>query len=797
MIVELSQDHLLVGGKRFFFRGIRHSNTPLKTLRDAGFNTVWFDADTPPQLLDEAVNLGFWLVPALGVAHKAPQLVSHDHLSRQVARFGEGDAVLFWDLGGGLAVEQAPLIDQAARIVHATDAQRPVAADVWDGFRRYSRCLDLLGVHRWPLMTSLELPQYREWLDQRRRMARPGTFTWTWVQTHLPDWYTALVYGQAANDRFTEPIGPQPEQIRLLTYLALAAGCRGLGYWSDRFLADSHHGRDRLLQLALLNQEMQMLEPLLTSVTEPPLWIETSQPEVQAAVFRSERGILVLPIWLGKGAQFVPGQSAGIKLAMIVPLVPTGVQAWEITPAEVRSLQSERVMGGTKVIVPEFGLTTAIVFTGDISPTGLLVRFQDHVRRVRKLAAQWAHDLAETEIAKVMKVEEELEQAGHTLPDGQQLADNARARLKACEEHWTNGDYRQAYQEAQRALRPVRILMRAQWEQAIRGLDSAVASPYAVSFFTLPRHWRFLEELRETTAGENVLPDGDFEVQPNRSATAWTAQEIALDEVELTARRVTGREGNELVPSQERPPRVGQTVSRRSDRPREAIPTRGRSQDGRAVEPDDEREGKLAREGEQCLMLKIKRRGVPDPPPPTTPTPAQTVSNPRTPQGLQGPMNQWQPGMPGQPLSNQNQPWTPGIGSMTPATPEAPARVVPSTPGLERTFLAIHSPAVRLPPGSLVRVSAWVQVPYPITSSVDGALFYDSVGGEPLAIRLTEPTGWKKIALYRRVPASGQISVTLALTGVGTVYFDDVRIEPLTVTHAPSRRPHVPVAGQN
>jgi hypothetical protein len=30
------------------------------------------------------------------------------------------------------------------------------------------------------------------------------------------------------------------------------------------------------------------------------------------------------------------------------------------------------------------------------------------------------------------------------------------------------------------------------------------------------------------------------------------------------------------------------------------------------------------------------------------------------------------------------------------------------------------------------------------------------------------------------MPPSGVVNVTMALTGLGTVYFDDVRIEPLT-----------------
>jgi hypothetical protein len=103
----------------------------------------------------------------------------------------------------------------------------------------------------------------------------------------------------------------------------------------------------------------------------------------------------------------------------------------------------------------------------------------------------------------------------------------------------------------------------------------------------------------------------------------------------------------------------------------------------------------------------------------------------------------------------------------------------PPPAALERTFLAINSPAVHLQPGALVKISAWVRIPKAITASVDGALFYDSAGGEPLAVRLTGPTPWKQFTLYRRVPSSGTINVTLALTGLGTVYFDDIRVEPL------------------
>src|SRR5262249_44341609 len=260
-------------------------------------------------------------------------------ITKSVSRLSVQDAVLLWDLGGGLTVEQAPKVARLAKLVRDVDRERPLTADVWDGFRPFSATVHLLAVPRWPLMTGLELTNYREWLNQRRLLAQSDTFLWTWVQTHLPDWYTNLVYEQSGSNGFNEPIGPQPEQIKLLAYTALAAGCRGLGFWSDRFLADSHQGRDRLLALALLNMELQMLEPLLANA-DPPEWRDTAEPDVKAAGFRVyERGILVLPMWVGGHAQFVPGQSAKPKLTVVVPQVPDALVPYELSPGEAKELR--------------------------------------------------------------------------------------------------------------------------------------------------------------------------------------------------------------------------------------------------------------------------------------------------------------------------------------------------------------------------------------------------------------------------------------------------------------------------
>ncbi len=657
------RDQLYVGGSRFFFRAIRHTDTPLNVLRDAGFNTVCLSESSPPELIEEAARLKLRVMADLPLfTPDEKQLVSAEALQQHIRYFTRPDNVLFWNLGrGGLTADEYGAVSRFVSNIESYDP-RPVATDIWDGFKDYSSGkVKLVGAHRWPLMSSLELSGYRDWLQQRRTFTWPQTFMWTWIQDHLPEAYTSLVYDRSASKPFAEPIGPQPEQIRLMTYLALSAGCRGLGFWSDRFLAESHQGHDRMLELALVNQELQLLEPLLCSAPLAPSWIETSNPNVRAAVFRGERGTLVLPIWVGSGSQYVTGQGAAANLSITLP-VPDSAEAWEVSPGEIRSLRIDRVMGGKKVTLNEFGLTAAIVFTSDNGPTGLLVYFQDKIRQMNETAAQWSMTLARKEMEKVLAVENELSQLGHTVKNENQLLANATERLEKCERHFADHEFRECYLESQRVMRPLRIVMRSQWEDAVKALPSPVTSPYSLCYYTLPRHWRFMDDVKKTVPGRNLLTNGDFEVPATEVLTGWSVQNpTPLDEVELTAQRVSEEH----------------------------------------------------QEGKQCLKLEVR-----------------------------------------------------------PKNPQQP----PSA--LERTFLAIHSPDITAEPGSWVQISGWVRIPKPITASVDGAMLYESVGDSPLGLRLSSCPSWKQFVLYRKVPSSGKLRVSLALTGIGTAYFDDVRVEP-------------------
>jgi hypothetical protein len=409
-----------------------------------------------------------------------------------------------------------------------------------------------------------------------------------------------------------------------------------------------------------------MLEPVLQGINRAPEWVVTNNPQVKAAVLRGERGILVIPIWLGGGAQFVPGQGSMHGLITVIPTIPDTYQPWLVSPGHVQALKPKTVTGGTQITIPEFDLTSTVVFTGDLSPKGLLSFWQDKSRRLSPEAAQYSYDLATHEKNKIMTVCRQLERVAPPIAGAQDLLNYTDDRLAVAAAYMRNQDYPNAYVEAQRALRPLRVLMRLQWEQATAGQSTGTTSPYGLSYFTLPRNWELREALKHAVAGSNLLPWGGFEGQPDKS---WTTRQTTLDDVKMQSRL------------------------------------------------SDEK----AHEGKQFLELNV----VPKP------DPARPGSKPKAPEAL------------------------------------------------ERTLIAVDSPKVRVAPGTIVRISGWIRIPQAITATADGAMLYDSIGGEPLAARVTGATGWRKFELYRRVPSSGEVSVTLALTGIGTAHFDDIRIEPM------------------
>lgn len=97
---------------------------------------------------------------------------------------------------------------------------------------------------------------------------------------------------------------------------------------------------------------------------------------------------------------------------------------------------------------------------------------------------------------------------------------------------------------------------------------------------------------------------------------------------------------------------------------------------------------------------------------------------------------------------------------------------------LETPPVWITTPPLTAPPGKLIQIEAQVAVDEPIQGSVDGLLVFDSLGGPALAERVGQTKGWRRLVLYRIVPAdtTEPLVLTFAMTGLGTARVDDVAI---------------------
>ena len=172
------------------------------------------------------------------------------------------EPVLAWNLGSGLASRELPGTIALSQAIRAADRQlrRPLLGSAEEQSLAYSRQLDVLSSSRFPLGTSLELKDYGAWLRERPRLARPGTPLWTMVQTEIAPELAAQCAALAGKQAPEPTI--DPDALRLLTYQAFATGMRGIEFASSsRLDAKDNATRIRALSLALLNLELELMEP--------------------------------------------------------------------------------------------------------------------------------------------------------------------------------------------------------------------------------------------------------------------------------------------------------------------------------------------------------------------------------------------------------------------------------------------------------------------------------------------------------------------------------------------------------
>ena len=731
--VTFQLDRLAVNGRPFFPRMLPYHGERVEDLRDAGFNVLWIPEASDLELQRSLKQQGLWAIAA------PPQLrgSSGHPLDHETAGLlpipREWDNLLAFNLGVAVSPDAQREVSQWVAQVQSADRERhrPIMIDVTGGERIYSRHFSMLGTSRHMFNSSMSFKSYREFLDQHRKLARPGTFLFTWLPTEpLPD-----VAGQRqAAGRI--PIIIEPEQIFLGAHSALAAGCRGIGFsMSEPLDAKTPGAAERRLAVAELNLKLELLEDFLaagTLVEQRPFAItapsgpgirthgvafrnsaisradkETRlaayksdvlrerriRSELEAAVFRTDKATLLLPIWYEDDAQFVPGQLAAPGATIDVASVPETAFAYEVSTTRIAPLTSEPIPGGRRVKLTAFDTTAAIIVTSDPSV------ITDLKRKMESNQAQSARnwiELARAKLNRVRIADDALTKLGVGQPDAPQLLAKARGLIQKADGIFPSDaldraisqareagerkspdsadivQLRKRFDEAARysqsALQSLRILQKAHWETATFRLKSPVGSPHTLCFQTLPDHWRLIAMLgkSQSQVSENLLEKGNFEVLdfPTLSRFGWQSVPTTLPTGVRAAVQVlasTGREG-------------------------------------------------------RCLRL---------------------VAAPDT---------------------NNDPPNLLDVAPLTVTAPPIPVRA-----------------------GQVLHISGWVRIASAITGSLDGVTLSDNFIGRSGAWHWHEKREWQQFEMLREAYQDGPFALTITLHGLGDVQFDDLKV----TTHDP------------
>jgi hypothetical protein len=147
-------------------------------------------------------------------------------------------------------------------------------------------------------------------------------------------------------------------------------------------------------------------------------------------------------------------------------------------------------------------------------------------------------------VARTKVINSQIIALGHPQPDGMSLIQSAEERLAASNGAMERGEFARAYAESQRAIRAVRLLQRAHWDDAVANcthqakapsLTVPLSSPYATAFATLPHHWQFMRDIQSSQFGANLVRGGEFESSEMLSEDGWSQTMDGDDALELRA----------------------------------------------------------------------------------------------------------------------------------------------------------------------------------------------------------------------------------------------------------------------
>ncbi len=278
-------------------------------------------------------------------------------------------AWLGWEIADDTWYRHLEFVECTSQLIRRYDTQNLVTTTVMDLRRperlseeewaRYRSVLDYPLTYLYPLQKGRTFgggADIEGGLEDVQRLAEQTRAYWG-EDAYIQQWCQAHMQGPSYPKVGIPPRStyvPTPEQQRLLTYMMLTSGTRGIAYFSSYGLADDRLGMGRRAELGLLWGELAPVEDIIAGgrITA----CETSDASVEANAFTLGDETVVLAV--KHGAEYHRYVDDATVQALAITL-PEGARCVQLDGPEASLLSLE----GRTVRLPMLDVSAALLIT--------------------------------------------------------------------------------------------------------------------------------------------------------------------------------------------------------------------------------------------------------------------------------------------------------------------------------------------------------------------------------------------------------------------------------------------------
>ncbi len=518
--VALEGNRLFVDGEPFFPYGCWGAIESIESMKRHHFTCVFSGMGGVPDLLEQAREHDFWVItypyaPSWGPQHEEHVLAVRDHPN-----------LLAWNIGDDIKAGDADQVRQAYDWISAHDPHgRPIMFDVIQGFEAFAWFDGMFNTYHYPLLKPETLLDYVAMLRREHEIVNPDAYLWTWEQGHVQIWYTQRYLDPEV--QWMPSLYPDGEHLRLVAYSALAAGCRGILYFFNRYFTEEYHGVDRYAEAALVGCELEVVGPWL-AMGDVGEELATSDPALHAWPVTFPGGTLVLLAVIKDDSQYhVDAARVEEGVVELRRELREGERVYHLT-LDGGAREISGGVHGSSVSVPSVEMTGLLLVTDDAE---LAAGADAALQALTPDAGRYAAQGAGARRDKVARVLATLESEGY--PGAAELrgaVESAGDEIARANNAIEGARYADAFRAARAASRVLRQATYDHWRR-LNENEFVREAEVLPNFYLAETYYPMVRALAEAEPSPNLLTNPSFEESADGQVVGWADLPAAHEQV--------------------------------------------------------------------------------------------------------------------------------------------------------------------------------------------------------------------------------------------------------------------------